>query len=120
MEDAVGGNRRQHPSRGGGVPEIALRERDAPAEVLDVVHAAPPAVRPEQFHVAAGEQPVGQVAPDEARQARDEDSHAGSPSKKARIEATTASASGSVSSGKQGRDRTVWAAAQAVGYAAAS
>src|SRR5262249_32406952 len=120
MEDAVRGDRLEHPACGRRVPEVTLHELEAPGEVRDAVHAAPPAVGAEELDVAPGDQVVGQVAPDEAGQAGDQDSHARSPSKNARIEATTASTSASVSSGKQGSDRTAWEAAQAAGYAVAS
>jgi len=120
VEDAVGPHRGERPPGGRGIAEVALDERDAPAEVLDVVHAAPPAMGPEQLHVAPADEVVGQVASDKARQAGDEDSHGASSSKKAWMEATTVSTSASVSSGKQGRERTSRAAAQAAGRAPAS
>ena len=89
-------------------------------EMLDVLEAAPPAVRAEDLDVAAGHQVLGQVAADEAGVSRDQNPHQESPSKKLRTAATTLSISSGRSSGKQGSESTSRAAAHAAGYELAS
>ena len=100
---------------GVGVPQVAFDQLHPVAEVLDVVHAAAPAVDAEDLHVPAGDQVVGEMAPDEAGESGDQDTHYGSPSKNARTAAITASISSGRSSGKHGSDSTSREAAHAAG-----
>src|SRR2546427_8252890 len=75
VDDEVGARRRDELVDRREVTQIALDQRDAVAQVIDVLGLAPPAVRAEDLG-ALGQRELREVAADEPRDAGDGDPHA--------------------------------------------
>src|SRR5206468_3309597 len=74
MEDPVRPHRPEGVQARGRVEDVHLHERDV-LDVGDVLPPAPPPVGPEEIHVPPGQAELGEMAPHETGDARDQDPH---------------------------------------------